>query len=100
MSVHIFLKDKFFNLRVFFCAFFVLSVSGIISCKDSSRTSVFITEDDVKTIMLAVEVATQNRDIDNVVKYMSPSIVINITVAAPQGTRKVRWSRRQYKKET
>ncbi len=95
-----FLKDKVFNFRVFFCAFLVLSVSGIVSCKDSSQTYVFITEDDVEAIMLEVEIATQNRDIDNVVKYMSPSVVINITVDAPQGTRKVRWSRQQYKKET
>jgi len=47
-----------------------------------------------------VEGATLDKDIDGVMKHMSPSVVINVIMYTPLGPQKTQRSREQYKKET
>ena len=85
--------------RYFILFITILSVSiGMFACKESSKT--YITEDDIWNIMDEVEVATLNQDIDGVMKYLAPSVVIHVTVSSPYGPQKVPMSREQYQKET
>jgi hypothetical protein len=85
--------------RYFISFLTVLSVSiGMFACKESSTT--YITEDDIWNIMDEVEVATLNQDIDGVMKYLAPSVVLHVTVSSPYGPQKVPMSREQYQKET
>lgn len=84
----------------FFIAFFaIMSISiGMSACKESSTT--YITEDDIWNIMDDVEFATLDKDIDGVMKYLAPSVVIHVTVSSPYGPQKVPMSREQYQGET
>ena len=85
--------------RYFISFLTVLSISiGMFACKESSTT--YITEDDIWNIMDEVEVATLNQDIDGVMKYLAPSVVLHVTVSSPYGPQKVPMSREQYQKET
>ena len=81
---------------VFFFAL-CLNISG---CTDTSRTYSDITEQDIREIMDNVEEALLNKDIDGVIKYMSPSVEINISRDTPVGPRTERWTRDKYKAET
>jgi ketosteroid isomerase-like protein len=72
----------------------------IVACTDLSTTHTYITENDIREIMNKVKTATLNKDIDSVVKYMAPSVVIDITVETVFGPQKHRWSREQYRDET
>ena len=74
-----------------------LNVAG---CTDTSRTYSHITEQDILEIMDNVEVSLLNKDIDEVTKYMSPSVEINISRDTPVGPRTERWTRDKYKAET
>ncbi|OGW36558.1 MAG: hypothetical protein A2Y97_03350 [Nitrospirae bacterium RBG_13_39_12] len=78
----------------------IITLAVISACTESSDTCTYITETDIKNIMNEVETATLNKDIDSVVKYMAPSVVIDITVQTPFGPQRHRWSREQYKTET
>ena len=71
---------------------------GMGACKKSS--SLYITEDDIWIIMDEVEYATVNKDIDGVMKYLAPSVVIHVFVNSPYGPQKVPMTREQYRKET
>jgi len=51
-------------------------------------------------IMDEVEVATLNKDIDGVMKYLAPSVVINVYLSSPYGPQKVPMTREEYQKET
>jgi len=77
----------------------ILSVSiGMIACKKSSTT--YITEDDIWNIIDEVEVATLNKDIEGVMKYLAPSVVINVILYTPLGPEKTQKSREEYQEET
>ena len=85
--------------RYFILFITILSVSiGMIACKESSTP--YITKDDIWNIMDEVEAATLNQDIDGVMKYLAPYVVIHVTVSSPYGPQKVPMSREQYQKET
>jgi hypothetical protein len=87
------------NYVVFFLLI-ITSAVGITACTDSSPEYTFITENDVLEIIEAVETATQEKDIDNIIKRMSSSVEINISLDTIFGPQKQRWSREQYQKET
>ncbi len=74
-----------------------LNISG---CTDTSRTYSHITEQDILEIMDNVEEALLNKDIDEMIKYMSPSVEINISKDTPAGPRTERWTRDKYMAET
>ena len=77
----------------------IMSVSICISaCKESS--ALYIREDDIWNIMDDVEGATLDKDIDGVMKHLSPSVVINVIMYTPLGPQKTQRSREQYKQET
>ena len=80
------------------CIFaFYLNIAG---CTDDSRTYSYITEQDIQEIMDNVEEALINNEIDEVIKYMSPSVEINISRDTPLGPRTERWTRDKYMAET
>jgi hypothetical protein len=80
------------------CIFaFYLNIAG---CTDDSRTYSHITEQDIQEIMDNVEEALINNEIDEVIKYMSPSVEINISRDTPLGPRTERWTRDKYMAET
>ena len=77
----------------------IMSVSiGISACKESS--ALYIKENDIWNIMDDVEGATLDKDIDGVMKHLSPSVVINVIMYTPLGPQKTQRSREQYKQET
>ena len=79
----------------------IISISvGMIACKESSKTYMYITEDDIWEIMDEVEVATLNKEIDGVIKHLAPSVVIRVTTDTPIGPQTVLMSREQYHDET
>jgi len=87
--------------RYFIAFLAIMSVSiGMIACEESSTKYTYITEDDIWNIMDEVEDATLDKDIDGVMKHLSPSVVINVTVSSPYGPQKVPMSREKYRKET
>ena len=80
------------------CIFaFYLNIAG---CTDDSRTYSYITEQDIQEIMDNVEEALINNEIDGVIKYMSPSVEINISRDTPLGPQTERWTRDKYMAET
>ncbi len=85
--------------RYFISFLVIISVlMGIFACKGSSKT--YITEDDIWNIMDEVEVATINKDIESVMKYLAPSAVIHVYLVSPYGPQKVPMSREEYQRET
>jgi len=76
----------------------ILCLIALNACRESS--SISITEDTLWNIMDEVEDATVNKDIDGVMKYLAPSVVIHVTVSSPYGPHKVPMSREEYRKET
>jgi hypothetical protein len=87
---------KYLISTVFFFAL-CLNIAG---CTDTSRTYSHITEQDILEIMDNVEEALLNKEIDEMIKYMSPSVEIIISRDTPVGPRTERWTRDKYKAET
>ncbi len=87
---------KYLISTVFILALY-LNIAG---CTDTTRTYSHITEQDILEIMDNVEEALLNKDIDEVISYMSPSVEIIISRDTPVGPRTERWSRDKYKAET
>jgi hypothetical protein len=77
----------------------LISISiGMSACKESPGMR--ITEDDIWNIMDEVEDATVEENIEGVMKYLAPSVVINVTTSSPYGPQKVPMSREKYRRET
>jgi hypothetical protein len=85
--------------------FFLLIPASIIclcGCEKSSPQYTAITENDVVTIMNEVERATLAKDLDGIMKYLAPFVVINVSMESPESTfltQKVQLSKDQYKEE-
>lgn len=75
----------------------IVSSTGLIACRNSTFEYTFITESDAREIMDNVEAATNNKDMDSVIKYMAPSVEINMTMETPKGKQKKQFSREQFK---
>jgi hypothetical protein len=85
--------------RCFIAFLAIMSISfGIIACE--KKSAVYITEDDIWNIMDEVEVATLDKDIDGVMKYLAPSVVIHVSVSSPYGPMKEPMSREEYREKT
>lgn len=78
----------------------IVSFFLVTACTDSSPTYSYITEQDITEIMDNVEEALLNKDVEEVVKYMSPSVEIFVTRDTLMGPRTEKWSREKYRAET
>lgn len=58
-----------------------------------------ITERDIKAVLDEVENATVNRDVEGIVKYLAPFVVISLSMQTPDGLKSVQFSRDAYRKE-
>lgn len=76
----------------------ILVTICMVACKKTPP--VYITEDDIYEIMDEVEVATLDKDIDGVIKYLAPSVIIRVTTDTPFGPQTVRMTCEQYQNET
>jgi ketosteroid isomerase-like protein len=56
-----------------------------------------IRESQVRNILTAMETAANQKDVDGIVKYMAPNIIIKITVQLGTGSQQLSLSREQYR---
>jgi len=75
------------------------AIANISGCKESSPQYTTITENDVVAIMDEVERVTLAKDINGVISYLAPFVIINLSMETPFGIQRVRMSRDQYKEE-
>jgi hypothetical protein len=75
------------------------AIANISGCKESSQEYTTITESDVLAVMDEVERATLAKDINGVIKYLAPFVVINLSRETPFGMQRIQMSRDQYKEE-
>jgi hypothetical protein len=71
----------------------------ISGCKKSSLRYEIITQNDVLAIIDEVKRATLDKDVDGVIKYLAPFVIINLSMETPFGMQMTQMSRDQYKEE-
>lgn len=75
-------------------------IAGSNSCKKAPVALQVITEDDIREMIYDVEAANRNRDIEGIMRYLSPDVEITITLDTLFGPQKMQWTRTKYKIET
>jgi hypothetical protein len=88
------------NIFVFLLITSTLFAFSINSCKKSPPAYESITENDIREIMINVENSARNRDIEGVIRYLSPDIVIKISMDTLFGLQTEQWTLTKYKIET
>lgn len=79
----------------------IILITLLLGCATTkTKTYTFINEDDVLEIMNEVEVATLDKDIEGVIKYIHPYAKIRVTIVNKSEPETIWMSREQYKNST
>jgi hypothetical protein len=90
---------KYHAIHIIIFFLILASVMGLSSCRESSPQYTSIGESDVTEIMKEVETATLKKDIQGVIRHMSPAVLITLSMETSSGSRKKFMSREQYEEE-